>query len=32
MRPFIAEHYKPEPRKKVRRNDPLGLDSARRRS
>lgn len=32
MRPFVAEHYKPEPRKKVRRNDPLGLDSARRRS
>ena len=32
MRPFIAEHYKPEPRKKVRRNDPLGLDSARRRN
>jgi hypothetical protein len=24
MRPFIAEHYKPEPRRKVRRNDPLG--------
>lgn len=24
MRPFIATHYKPEPRRKVRRNDPLG--------
>jgi hypothetical protein len=24
MRPFIAEHYKPEPRRKVRRNDPVG--------
>jgi hypothetical protein len=24
MRPFIAEHYKPEPRRKVKRNDPLG--------
>jgi len=23
MRPFIAAHYKPEPRRKVRRNDPL---------
>jgi hypothetical protein len=23
MTPFIAEHYKPEPRKKVRRNDPF---------
>jgi hypothetical protein len=28
MRPFIAEHYKPEPRRKVKRNDPLG-DEAR---
>ena len=24
MRPFIAEHYKPQPRRKVRRNDPVG--------
>ena len=24
MRPFIAAHYKPEPRRKVKRNDPLG--------
>ena len=24
MRPFIAAHYKPEPRRKVRRNDPVG--------
>lgn len=23
MRPFVAEHYRPEPRKKVRRNDPF---------
>jgi hypothetical protein len=23
MAPFVAEHYKPEPRKKVRRNDPF---------
>ena len=23
MRPFVAEHYKPEPRKKVKRNDPF---------
>jgi len=23
MTPFVAEHYKPEPRKKVRRNDPF---------
>ena len=23
MEPFVAEHYKPEPRKKVRRNDPF---------
>ena len=23
MRPFIAEHYKPEPRRKARRNDPF---------
>jgi uncharacterized protein DUF3305 len=30
MRPFIAEHYKPEPRKKARRNDPFADDAARR--
>jgi len=24
MRPFIAAHYKPEPRRKAKRNDPLG--------
>jgi len=24
MRPFIAQHYKPEPRRKVKRNDPVG--------
>ena len=29
MEPFVAEHYKPEPRKKVRRNDPFP-DHARR--
>ena len=23
MRPFVAEHYKPEPKRKVRRNDPF---------
>ena len=23
MRPFVAEHYRPEPRKKMRRNDPF---------
>jgi hypothetical protein len=23
MKPFIAEHYKPEPRRKLRRNDPF---------
>lgn len=28
MRPFVAEHYKPEPRKKVRRNDPFAADAA----
>jgi len=27
MRPFIAEHYRPEPRRKVRRNDPVGDDA-----
>lgn len=30
MEPFVAEHYKPEPRKKVRRNDPLGDEAERR--
>jgi hypothetical protein len=29
MEPFVAEHYKPEPKKKVRRNDPFP-DHARR--
>ena len=23
MEPFVAEHYRPEPKKKVRRNDPF---------
>ncbi|HVO87549.1 MAG TPA: DUF3305 domain-containing protein [Casimicrobiaceae bacterium] len=23
LKPFVAEHYKPEPRRKVRRNDPF---------
>ncbi len=27
MRPFIAVHYKPEPRRKVKRNDPLADDA-----
>ncbi|HET8876974.1 MAG TPA: DUF3305 domain-containing protein [Casimicrobiaceae bacterium] len=31
MRPFIAAHYKPEPRRKVRRNDPVGDDPVSRR-
>jgi hypothetical protein len=26
MAPFVAEHYKPEPRRKVRRNDPFRDD------
>jgi hypothetical protein len=26
--PFVNEHYKPEPRKKVRRNDPFADDPA----
>jgi hypothetical protein len=30
MEPFVAEHYKPEPRKKVRRNDPFADDARRR--
>jgi hypothetical protein len=28
MRAFIAVHYKPEPRRKVKRNDPLGDEAA----
>ena len=32
MQPFIATHYKPEPRRKVKRNDPLGDAEARRRN
>jgi len=31
MQPFIATHYKPEPRRKVRRNDPVGDAGGRRR-
>ena len=31
MRAFIAVHYKPEPRRKVRRNDPFAADAAGRR-
>jgi len=27
MRAFVAVHYKPEPRRKARRNDPLATDS-----
>ena len=27
MIPFVAEHYKPEPRRKVRRNDPFAADA-----
>ena len=30
MRPYVAEHYKPEPRRKVRRNDPFKDDTSRR--
>jgi hypothetical protein len=26
---YVAEHYKPEPRKKVRRNDPFAADASR---
>ena len=29
MRPFVAAHYKPEPRKKARRNDPFAEDASR---
>ena len=28
MRPFIAQHYKPEPRRKVKRNDPVADEIA----
>jgi hypothetical protein len=28
MRPFIAQHYKPEPRRKVKRNDPVADEVA----
>jgi hypothetical protein len=31
MQPFIATHYKPEPRRKVKRNDPVGDAGGRRR-
>jgi hypothetical protein len=27
MKPFVAAHYKPEPRRKVRRNDPFAPDA-----
>ena len=30
MEPFVAEHYKPEPKKKVRRNDPFADGAFRR--
>jgi len=30
VQPFVAEHYKPEPRRKVRRNDPFRDDAERR--
>ena len=30
MAPFVAEHYKPEPRTKVRRNDPFADGALRR--
>jgi hypothetical protein len=28
MKPFVAAHYKPEPRRKVKRNDPFAADAA----
>lgn len=28
MKPFVAAHYKPEPRRKVRRNDPFAAETA----
>jgi hypothetical protein len=27
MKPFVAAHYKPEPRRKVKRNDPFAADA-----
>jgi hypothetical protein len=30
MIPFVTEHYKPEPKRKVRRNDPFGDGTSRR--
>jgi hypothetical protein len=30
MVPFVTEHYKPEPRRKARRNDPFADDASRR--
>lgn len=30
MRPFVAEHYKPEPKRRVRRNDPFAEGAFRR--
>jgi hypothetical protein len=30
MRPFVEENYKPEPRKKVKRNDPFAEGAFRR--
>jgi hypothetical protein len=30
MRPFVEQHYRPEPRKKIRRNDPFREDGPRR--
>jgi len=28
IRPFVAEHYKPEPRRKMKRNDPFADDAS----
>jgi hypothetical protein len=28
MQPFVAEHYKPEPRRKMKRNDPFADDAS----
>jgi hypothetical protein len=30
MKPFVEQHYRPEPRKKIRRNDPFREDGPRR--
>jgi hypothetical protein len=30
MQPWVAENYRPEPRKKIRRNDPFREDGSRR--